>query len=178
MHAIAYVCLPCSQARSSLQARKRVSDYLTQEGLDTLLRFSGRCEYFSVGGRWSGRLTLLRLRHEQPQVFERFWKRLRTIETGEEAEALFHKAFPDFRGKLPLNREDVEFEGEPDDAQIMDRPLFDQLQAGFGDDVDVDYSYEIDLPNVICTEDDEDFKWPKTARQAANFWVVVIDYHH
>ncbi|MGH7194148.1 MAG: hypothetical protein ACREJM_11570, partial [Candidatus Saccharimonadales bacterium] len=150
-----------------------------EEGFDTLLRFSGRCDYFSVGGRWSGRLTLLRLRHEQPKVFDRFWKRLRrlnAVEPEEEAEALFRKAFPDFRAKLPLNREDTEFLGAPDDAQIMDRPLFDQLQAGFADDVD--YSYEIDSPNVICTENDEDFKWPKTARQAANFWVVVIDYHH
>lgn len=176
MHAVTYVCLPRSQARNSLEARKKVCDYLTEAGFDTVLRFSGRCDYFSVGGRWSGRLTLLRLRDEQPKVFDRFWKRLKTTETGEEAEALFRKAFPEFRGTLPLNRADTEFEGEPDDAQIMDRPLFDQLQAGFGDDVD--YSYEIDSPNVICTEDDEDFKWPKTAKQAANFWVVVIDYHH
>lgn len=175
MHAVLYVCLPRSQGRDSMDARKKVCDYLTEEGFDTLFRFSGRCDYFSVGGRWSGRLTLLRLRHEQPKVFDRFWRRLKTVEAAEEAEALFRKAFPDFQGMLPLNRDDTEFEGQPDDAQIMDRPLFDQLRAGFGDDVD--YSYEIDTPNVICTEDDEDFKWPKTAKQAANFWVVVIDYH-
>jgi hypothetical protein len=111
MHFVVYVCLPRSQARNSLAARKRVCDYLTGEGCDTLLRFSGRCDYFSVGGRWSGRLTLLRLRHEQPKVFGRFWKRLDTVETGEETEALFRKAFPDFRGKLPVNRGGTGFEG-------------------------------------------------------------------
>ena len=70
MHAVLYVCLPRSQARSSLQARKRVCEYLTQEGFDTLLRWSGCCDYFVGGGRWSGRLSLLRLRHEQPKQFD------------------------------------------------------------------------------------------------------------
>jgi hypothetical protein len=40
----------------------------------------------------------------------------------EEAERLFRKTFPMFRGKLPINRGGTDFEGEPDDAQIMDEP--------------------------------------------------------
>jgi hypothetical protein len=172
MHAVLYVCLPRSQARSSLQARKQVCDYLTQEGFDTQLRWSGCCDYFGVGGRWSGRLSLLRLRHEQPKQFDRFWKPYTGGSTGEDAEALFRKLFPKYRGKLPINRG---FEGEPDDAQVMDEPLFQQLKKGFG--TVVDYSYKIDEPNVICTEDTDDFEWPKTGEEAAKFWVVVIDYH-
>ena len=57
----------------------------------------------------------------------------------------------------------------------MDEPLFRQLKAGFGSVVD--YSYEIAEPNVICTEDTDDFEWPTTAEEAAKLWVVVIDYH-
>ena len=176
MHAVLYVCLPRSQARSSVQARKKVCEYLTEEGFDTQLRFSGHCDYFSVGGRYSGRLNLLRLRHEQPKPFERFWKRywMKTI-SDEEADVAFRQTFPEYRGKLPIGRGSVGFDGAPDDAQVMDEPLFRQLKAGFGDSVD--YSYEIAEPNVICTEDTDDFQWPKTAEEAAKLWVVVIDYH-
>src|SRR5271170_7819831 len=99
MHGVLYVCLPRSQARSSVQARKKVCEYLTQEGFAQNLRFAGHCDYFSVGGRYSGRLNLLRLRQEQPKQFGRFWKRYWMKSIGEEeAERLFRQAFPDFRG--------------------------------------------------------------------------------
>jgi carbon storage regulator CsrA len=71
MHGVLYVCLPRSQARNILQARKQVCEYLSQEGFDTELRFSGCCDYFRVGGRWSGSLTLLRLRGRQPKRLSR-----------------------------------------------------------------------------------------------------------
>jgi|SRR5579872_486436 len=175
MHGVLYVCLPRSQARSSLQARKKVCEYLTQEGFDTQLRFSGHCDYFSVGGRYSGRLSLLRLRQEQPNQFDWFWKRYWMKDMGEEAERLFRQAFPEYREKLPINRGSVGFDGASPGAQIIDEALFQQLKAGFGDVVD--YSYEINKPNIICTEDTDDFEWPKTSEEAAKLWVVVIDYH-
>lgn len=176
MHAVLYVCLPRSQAPNSLQARKKVCDYLSEEGFDTQLRFSGRCDYFSVGGRYSGLLTLLRLRQEQPKQFDRFWKRywMKSI-SEKEANSLFREMFPKYRGKLPIYRARSGGYGHPDDAQIMDEPLFQQLRAGFSDSVDS--SYEITEPNVICTEDTDDFEWPKTSKEAAKFWVVLIDYH-
>ena len=93
----------------------------------------------------------------------------------EEANRLFRQTFPKYRGKLPFNRGSVGFDGTPDDAQIMDEALFQQLKSGFGDVVD--YSYEIAEPNVICMEDTDDFEWPKTGEEAAKLWVVVIDYH-
>lgn len=176
MHGVLYVCLPRSEARSSLQARKKVCEYLTQEGFDTQLRFSGHCDYFSVGGRrYSGRLSLLRLRQEQPKAFDRFWKKYTGGSTGDEAEALFQELFPKYRGKLPFNRDRVGDFGEPDDAQVMDEALFQQLKAGFGSTVD--YSWEIKEPNVICTEDTDDFEWPTNGEEAKKLWVVVIDYH-
>jgi hypothetical protein len=176
MHGVLYVCLPRSQGRSSLQARKKVCEYLTEEGCDTQLRFSGHCDYFSVGGRYSGRLGLLRLRQGQPKAFARFWQSywMKDI-SEEEAKRLFRQTFPKYRGKLPFNRGSVGFEGAPDDAQIMNEALFQQLKSGFGDVVD--YSFEINEPNVICTEDTDDFEWPKTGEEAARSWVVVIDYH-
>ena len=179
MHAVLYVCLPRSQVRSSLQARKKVCEYLTEEGFNNQRRFSGHCDYFSVGGRWSGRLPLLRLRFEQPKVFARFWKQYGATSSREEVDRLhqlFRETFPSYRGKLPIYRENVPFDGETDDAQIMDEALFRQLKKGFSDSVD--YSYKITEPNVICTEDTDEFEWPTNGEEAAKLWVVVIDYHY
>jgi hypothetical protein len=175
MHGVLYVCLPRSQAPSSLQARKNVCEYLTQEGFDTQLRWSGCCDYFGVGGRWSGRLNLLRLGYDQPKQLARFWERCEGISTTQEVEALFREMFPEFRGKPPVGRKCIGEFGEPDDAQIMDEPLFEQLKAGFSKHVN--FSYEINEPNVIFNEEADDIAWPKTAEEAAKWWVVVIDYH-
>ncbi len=178
MHGVLYVCLPRSEARSSMQARKKVCEYLTQEGFDTQLRFSGHCDYFSVGGRWSGRLNWLRLRHENSKHFDKFWKQYVETETGEEEKQLFQKAFPKFRGNPPFlrRRGRTGFFGHADDAQIMDEPIFQQLKAGFSEEIS--YAYEITEPNVIFTDDpDDDFEWPETPEEAAKFWVVLIDYH-
>jgi hypothetical protein len=158
-----------------LQARRAVCEYLNKEGFAQDLRFAGNCDYFSVGGRYSGRLNLLRLRHANPRRFARFWRRFQESADAGEDERLFRQAFPDYRGKLPFHRGSVGFEGRPDDAQVMDEPLFRQLEPGFGGIVD--YSYEIAEPNVICTEDTADFEWPKTPEGAGKLWVVLIDYH-
>ena len=174
MHAVLYVCLPRSEARSSLRARQKVREYLTREGFDTELRFSGRCDYFSAGGRWSGQLVLLRLRHEQPKAFGRFWRGYGKAGTREGEERRFREIFPAYRGRLPIWRE-VDPLGMPDDAQIMDESLFRQLRKGFTKEVEI--SESITDPKVIFTDDDADFEWPKTSAEAAKFWVVIIDYH-
>lgn len=178
MHTVLYVCLPRSKARSSLQARRKVCEYLTQEGFDDQRRFSGACDYFSVGGRYSGQLSLLRLRHENPRVFDRFWKQYGATSSREKVERLcrlFQETFPSYRGKLPIYREQVGSEGEPDDAQVMDEPLFRQLKSGFSHSLD--YSYEIKEPNVIFTHEPDEAGWPKSSEEASKLWVVVIDYH-
>jgi hypothetical protein len=175
MHYVLYVCIPRSEARSSLQARKQVCKYLLDEGFAQELRFAGHCDYFNVGGRYSGRLNVLRLRDEQPQQFTKFWKRYRKLMPDKDAKAMFRETFPNYRGKLPINRNTVDFIGAADDAQVMDASLFRQLKSGFGSNVT--YSYEIAEPNVICMEGTDDFEWPKTAEEAAKLWVVVIDYH-
>jgi hypothetical protein len=182
MHALLYVCLPRSQARSSLQTRKKVCAYLTEEGFDTERRFSGHCDWFQVGGRWSGQLTLLRLQYQQPKRSEKLWDRLLAAPSDEEdkeAVRLFREAFLGVRVKLPLRRSSIGDYGEPDDAQIMDEPLFEQLKMGFSEEV----THADEPAQVIFTTDcyvlepDGDFPWPKNGTEGAKFWVVVIDYH-
>jgi hypothetical protein len=176
MHAALYVCLACSKARSSFQARKKTRAYLRHEGFDRRLRFSGCCDYFKIGGCWSGQLTLLRLRDECPRQFDRFWSQYRAATSPARATRLFQETFPLFGQKLPIQRRHVGPYGEADDAHIMDGQLFHQLKPGFSEDVC--YSYTLAKPNVIFTDDpDDDFAWPKTDREASKFWVVIIDYH-
>lgn len=175
MHAALFVCLPRSQGRNSLQARKKVCAYLTEQGFDTHLRFSGCCDYFKVGGRWSGQLTLFRLQHEQPRQMARFWKRYDGA-SPRGARALFRDMFPDFRGQPPVGRSPYGRYGHPDDAQVMDGLLFKWLRGGFSEEVRL--SHDLARPNVIFTDDpDDDFEWPRTVEESAKFWVVVIDYH-
>src|SRR5262249_44600588 len=105
----------------------------------------------------------------------KFWKHYMSDSAHESSVALFQKLFPKYEGRLPFDREEFQEYGDPDDAQIIDKPLFQQLKRGFSQEVS--YSWEIDEPNVIFTEDTDAFKWPKNSQEAANFWVVVIDYH-
>jgi len=155
MHRLLYVCIPRSQARSSLQARKKVCEYLTQEGFDTHLRFSGHCDYFKVGGRWSGDLTLLRLRYLHPKQYERFCERCGDDASAEEQARFFREAFPNYRGMLPFGRSPSGDQyGNADDAQILDEPLFEQLKGWFSDEVTLGSN-----PNVIFTTDEYCHEW-------------------
>jgi hypothetical protein len=172
--------LPRSQARNSLQARKKVREYLTAEGFDTHLRFSGRCDYFKVGGRWSGRLTLWRLASQEPTRATKFWESCAAATTYEEAANLFKAAFPEFPGRVPIGREKVPSLGYPDDAQFMDEPLFQKLKDGFCDEIP--YGDEGPCPVIFttdeyCQDPDGEFPWPQTSDEGARFWVVLIDYH-
>lgn len=77
---------------------------------------------------------------------------------------------------IPVERKRVGFYGLNDDAEIMNRPLFVQLKRGFAKDVN--YSWKLETPNVISTEDYEDSEWPDNSETAeGKHWVVVIGYH-
>jgi hypothetical protein len=174
MHFLLYVCLPAEEAKTSLQARRKACRYLVQEHFVGAGRFCGHCDYFSVGGRYSGMLTLLRLKGLHPREFLLFLKQYRETEASLGCK-LFKKSFPNFSGRIPVGRFDVEFDGYEDDAQLMDKILFAQLKAGFNDYVTNAVAFE--KPNVIFTDLDET-QWPKTVKDAAGrYWVVAIAYH-
>lgn len=177
MHFRTYVLLPKASAQTSLEARHEVAEYLDSQDFASSSRFAGRCDYFSIGGRWSGSLTLLRLARQAPdrfREFSRFWMK----EARSRAQVLtrFKKSFPDFRGPIPVEREKVGYFGLKDDAQLMDRTLFLALKRGFAGDVN--HTWELNEPNVISTEYWEDDEWPANAKAAeGQDWVVVVDYH-
>lgn len=175
MHFRLYMCLPIWKAKTSREAREAVCSHLDITGFTSDRPSCRRADYFKIGGRWSGSLILHRLKAVDARLFIRFWKSLEQINSRKVAVKLFRKTFPDYRGKMiPLWREQTDFLGCPDDAQIMDKALFKQLKQRFVEDVT--YEYEFGKADVICTEKNVD--WPPTGKKAiGKYWVVVVDYH-
>lgn len=175
MHFLLYVCVPVEEAKTSLQARRRACRYLVREHFVRAGRFCGHCDYFSVGGRYSGMLTLLRLKGLHPREFRLFLKQYRETNTPSAGNKLFKKCFPSFNDQVPVARLDVGSDGYEDDAELMDKILFAQLKAGFNDYVTNAVAFK--RPNVIFTDLDET-QWPVTVEEAVGrHWVVVIAYH-
>jgi hypothetical protein len=156
-------------------ARRRVCRYLSEEHFIHNGRFCGICDYFSVGERYSGMLSLLRLKHHNPRRFKQFLARYLAVSDAETANELFRHYFPKYEGENLIYRPNVRFHGYPDDAQIMDDVLFAELRNGFNEYVTNAIPFE--KPNVIFTDLDED-EWPAAAKSGVGrHWVVLIDYH-
>ena len=133
------------------------------------------CDYFSVGGRYSGILNLLRLKQEHTRVFNRFLAKYQDTSDAKAANELFRRCFPTYKGMSPLCPRKFRVYGYPDDAQIMDEVLFKALKGGFNEYVTSAIPFE--KPNVIFTDLDED-EWPVDSTSGVGrHWVVVIDYH-
>ena len=133
------------------------------------------CDYFSVGGRYSGMLNMLRLKQNHPRVFKRFLTQSRDISGGKVASGLFRRCFPEYKGMNPLYRSKFRIYGYPDDAQIMDEVLLAALKDGFAEYVTGAIPFE--KPNVIFTDLGEDEWLEDTISRVGQHWVVVIDYH-
>lgn len=175
MHFLLYVCLPTDKAKTSLQARKRVCDYLCKENFVHNGRFCGLCDYFLVGGRYSGMLNILRLKHHHPRQYKKYLYNTKFIFDTKEVYKVFKNCFPDYDGMNPFCRNNFRFLGYPDDAQIIDEVLFAELKHGFNEEVSFGIPFQ--KPNVIFTDLDED-EWPTDPKsEAGRHWVVVIDYH-
>ena len=177
MHFLLYVCLPTSEAKTSLQARKRVFCYLCKENFVHNGRFCGLCDYFLVGGRYSGMLNVLRLKHHHPRKYREYLTQTR-VGVGlkaKEACKIFKNCFPKYEGVNPFFRDHFRVHGYPDDAQIIDEVLFTELKDGFSEEVN--FAIPFKKPNVIFTDLCED-EWPSDAKsEVGRHWVVVIDYH-
>jgi hypothetical protein len=178
MHGTLFLGFDRENAKSSIAARRWACDYLEGEQFTPMGRFGGEADNYLVGGRCSGILQLLRLRHEQPKSFAKFWKK---YPKADDPRALFRQLFPTYRGTIPIMREKILNYGYVDDAQIMDETLYDCLKEGF--DEYFRYSWGLDeKPCVLyCGENSEDSfeEWPKSREAVVGkTWVVVIDYHY
>src|SRR5687767_10665172 len=147
MHFCLYLCVPRSAANTS---RRAAAEYVDDENFASETRFGGVSDYFGVGGRWSGRLELLRLKDASAMKFRQFWTQFENVKTPAQEQKLFKKTFPEYTAALPVARSRESFLGDADDAQIMDAVLFRQLKRGFSEYVD--HSWEPSKPNVPFTD--------------------------
>ena len=178
MHVLMLVTLTMLPGETSAEARQRIHDELVND--DSFCGEGGRfgsplCDWFEIGGRWSGHLreTLMGDAYEQrlqailPQWSDRCSPDRRK-ERAEALSALWREFGGD--GPSPLLRDDVCDVGYDDDAMPLDRTLYDKLLTTYagasishGDDGSCEY---VDLDNE---ELDETFIGRK--------WIAVVDYH-
>jgi hypothetical protein len=172
MHGTLLFGLPREVAKSGIAARRKACEYLNEEGFAPQTRFGGFADVFGVGWRSSGLLQLLRLRREQPKAFEEFWTEFRKDEV-EDGVFLFKRSFPQYRGRVPVMREDVPDDGFPDDAQLIDEALYECLNKHFKEVFE--YSWGLDEEPCVLYHDE--CGWPETKGEiVGRVWVVVIGY--
>jgi len=181
MHGTLYIGISCQHAKSSLAARKLACEYLDEEGFTPIRDFGGKADYYQVGGRCSGFLSLLKLKDSEPKQFARFWRQFIKAGDSDQAKTVFQKWYPDYPGRIPVRRDDegkVPHLGYPDDALVIDKSLFDQLREGFS----TEFRYSWGLEEKLCAlyrDWDEDYQWPENPEDViGKIWVVVLDYHY
>jgi hypothetical protein len=178
MHYLMLVTLAMQPGETSPEARAGIYSQLVDD--HSFCGDGGRfsvpvCDWFVIGGRWSGLLreTLMgdRYRHKFEAAFPEFtgfYSEDRVKERAEELDRLWRE----FGGSGPssLNRDAYENLGYEDDAMPLDKVLYDHFLAGFegesGRRDDLCHCQFVDLDNE---ELDDTFIGRK--------WIAVVDYH-
>lgn len=178
MHFVLYVMTDKANAKTSMKARSYVYDWLEREGFASEgTRFSsGICDWYVIGGRWSGEFTKKSLDDSKIQAFEKefekkhgFWTNGKISKTDrlEQSKKLFSKYFPDFDGVIPYWRDDYASHGAEDDAVIVDEDIYKKIvKNGRAGDIS-------DGGAVIDTDDYCGEKKDIVGKK----WIVVIDFH-
>ena len=188
MHCKLYILLPKDQASNSEQARIRVSDYLDENNfcIESGGRWGGGIgDWFVIGGRWSGDLTVIKLDHEK---YKKFWDEvvaknlhLTSKNTSKEKQdgdiqRIFKNYFPEFDHKtvsFPVCRNQYQDIGYEDDAQIVDEEIWNRaLAPGLKNDL-----YHGGA--VIHTEGIEELEAGLMKDEVVGkCWCVVVDFHY
>jgi len=168
MHARLIVLFDKDKASNSKEARNYAFNALCKQN------FAGEgtrfchpiADWFVIGGRWSGQLTLARLNQAKLRQFYAYVreKDLSIYEAAKE----FARRFPQVKNN-PLLRDTYKKDGYEDDAQIVDMVLWKWLKknCNFEDEdyykgtacIDLDYDKIIET-NVVGQK-----------------WAVVVDFH-
>jgi len=137
MHNLLLVTIRKEIARNSKEARAYTYKWLADNKLacqDSAF-CSGMADWFVIGGRWSGWLTLLHLEQERLDRFlDEFDKKygwyigagFSEQDRSQQSIRLFNKYFPEFRGKHPFWR-NLSALGADDDAMICDDIIFEMM---------------------------------------------------
>ena len=187
MHAVLYVLVPKEEVNSSIDARRYVASWLASEGFvmadtgeSTGGRFKGVCDWFVIGGRWSGILTKVQLDLAKVQKAEQefedkygWWiggEENITEETRKKQyEEIFFKYFPEFKGNVPAWRDSYCVMGYEDDAQIVNDAIYEHLIKNSRGKTNF-----WDGGCVVSTDESLDYEKDSVVGKA---WIVVVDFH-
>lgn len=178
MHHRLFVLIPKSEAKSSIEARRFVYEWLISEGfVASANRFSatGPADWFVIGGRWSGELTRALLDQKKLKEFRDEFEKKYGWWTGgkgnlteeqrlKQSRKLFSSFFPKFKSIHPFWRNRYRELGYKDDAMVVTDKLFDRLELN---------KLPKDLEGVIDMEAEDIHKKSVVGKR----WIVVVDYH-
>ena len=135
------------------------------------------CDWFVIGGRWSGLLKKTLLGNDYKVAFEKAFPELANgsfpsslVDTHRVGLDLLWQEFGG-TGVHPLTRDSYEFLGSEDDAMVIDLALYDHFLAKHeGESTSRNDSGQCTFADLDDEEVDATFIGRK--------WLVVVDYHN
>jgi len=187
MHALLYVLCPKQGLSDSKSARSHVFHWLSDNGFTENLGLFQHyyADWFVIGGRWSGELTANQLDQEKIKAlnneFEKkygFWinKDITEEIRQNQYQEITRKYFPDYKGLPWAFRDSYQEGGYEDDAQIVNRLLFERIiKEHLIDEISQERLWN---GGAVIATDRTDNKDPITPdRYIGKYWVVVVDFH-
>jgi hypothetical protein len=178
MHYLMLITLAMEPGETSEQARDRAYDLLLED--PNFCGDGGRfgsplCDWFVIGGRWSGRLRKALMgppyRVALEQRFPKLaldWYSDRDVEPHRAALDALWREFGG-AGPSPLNRDAYAHTGYGDDALPVDRAIYDTFIERYRGQADCDDG-SCRFADLDGEEVDESFIGRK--------WLIVVDYHN
>ena len=173
MHYLMLVTLALDDATTSLDARRQAMDFLLAD--DSFCGEGGRfvsplCDWFVIGGRWSGMLkeTLLgdaykaAFRQEFPEMYSGYFPALLVDKHRDRLNQIWQRFGG--TGPHPATRSSYDDLGCDDDAMLVDQPLYDHFLA----------EDSCQHCETFADLDDE----PVDETFIGRKWLVVVDYHN
>lgn len=173
MHTRMFITLAAPQGSKSAGVRCSVYERLMAD--DSFCGDAGRfgsplCDWFVIGGRWSGTLAETAIgpshraavRTRFPELAAHFWPDAFARKNAAQLDAIWNAH--NGKGPSPYTRSGYEQLGFDDDATVLTQTLYDALLA----------EHEGQTTNSVYADLDDE---PLSPEFVGRKWIVVIDYH-
>ena len=187
MHALLYVLCPKDGLADSKSARRHVFHWLSDNGFteNKGLFQHYYADWFVIGGRWSGELTANQLDQEKLTALNKefhdkygFWisKDITEEMRQKQYREITQKYFPDYQGIPWAFRDTYKEEGYEDDAQIVNKLLYERIiKEHLLDQISQEKLWN---GGAVIATDKTDNKNPITPdRFIGKYWIVAVDFH-
>ena len=182
MHFRFLVTCSRDEAQNSAEARAHIFDFLHEEGFCGQGRWGGGvCDWFVIGGRWSGELSrhswareftsqIAQMEKQHGvQVWGAFYgdpeKECVQKELATRIQQLWDAEAPvDYKG-IPYQRDTYQENGYEDDAMLLTQELYDALLKQYEGQEDSEYHADLEYEAV-------------SPEMIGKKWLVVVDYHN